>query len=77
MSYDFSTAEEPKWFVDENLAQQWTSQDSEFQVKWTLGDITWEPLAKCKELQALDEYLELHRVKQPHNLLCKTRSSCD
>ena len=34
----------------------------EFQVRWTLGDVTWEPLAECKELEALDEYLELHGV---------------
>jgi len=77
-SYDFSAAKEPEWFVDEILAHQWMSQDSlEFQVKWTLGDITWEPLAKCKELWALDKYLELCRVKQPCNWPHKTHSSCD
>jgi hypothetical protein len=33
-----------------------------------LGDVMWEPLVSCKELAALDEYLELHGVKQPPNL---------
>ena len=33
-----------------------------------LGDVTWEPLAECKELEALDEYLELHGVQQPCDL---------
>ena len=28
-----------------------------------LGDVTWEPLAECKELEALDEYLELRGVQ--------------
>ena len=77
-SYDFGVAEEPEWFVDEILAHQWTSQDSlEFQVKWTLGDMTWEPLAECKELQALNEYLDLCGVKQPRDLPCKTCLSRD
>ena len=76
MSYDFGVAEELKWFVHEILAHQWTSQDSlEFQVKWTLGDITWEPLAECKELQALDEYLDLCGVKWPRDFPCKMHSS--
>jgi len=33
-----------------------------------LGDVTWEPLAECKELEALDEYLELHGAKWLHDL---------
>ena len=48
-------------------------EDLEFQVRWTLGDVTWEPLTECKELEALDEYLELHRVKRPRDLPHKTR----
>ena len=37
---------------------------------WTVGTI---PLASCKELAALDEYLELRGVKRPRDLPCKTR----
>ena len=43
------------------------------QVCLTLGDVMWEPLIECKELQALDEYLDLHGVKRPCNLPCKTQ----
>ena len=54
--YDFGTTDEPEWFVDEILAHHWVDRAHlEFQVRWTLGDVTWEPLAECKELEALDE----------------------
>ena len=62
--YDFGAANKPEWFVDEILAHCWVdSTGLELQVHWTLGNATWEPLASCKELAALDEYLELHGVK--------------
>ena len=67
--YDFRAADKPKWFVDEILAHHWVDQAHlEFQVHWTLGDIMWEPLSKCKELEALDVYLELRGVQWPCNL---------
>ena len=54
--YDFGVTDKPEWFVDEILAHHWVGQaDLEFQVRWTLGDVMWEPLASCKELAALDE----------------------
>ena len=72
--YDFGTANEPKWFVDKILGHQWVSQNElEFQIHWTLGDVTWELLVECKELKALDEYLDLCGVKQPRDLPHKTR----
>ena len=71
--YDFGAADEPEWFVDEILAHHWVdSTGLELQVHWTLGNVMWEPLASCKELAALDEYLELHGVKRPHDLPPKT-----
>ena len=33
-----------------------------------LGDITWEPLNSCKDLEALDVYLELQGAKAPQDL---------
>src|SRR6266481_3056862 len=70
LCYDFGSTNEPKWFVDEILAHRWVGQNRlEFQVCWTLGDVTWEPLASCKELEVLDEYLELRGAKQPRDLL--------
>src|SRR6266481_9960654 len=76
--YDFGSTDEPKWFVDGILAHHWISPNAlEFQIHWTLGDVTWEPLADCKELEALDEYLELHGVSQLHDLPRKLHSSRD
>jgi hypothetical protein len=67
--YDFGENDEPEWFVDEIIAHQWKgNNDLELQVKWTLGDVTWEPLASCKELEALDAYLELRGVKRTRDL---------
>src|SRR6266481_8845954 len=61
--YDFGATDEPEWLVDDILAHCWVSPTSpELQVHWTLGDVTWEPLSQCKDLVALDAYLELHRV---------------
>jgi len=72
--YDFGATDEPKWFVDKILAHRWVGQeDLEFQVHWTLGNVMWEPLTECKELEALDEYLELRGVKWPCDLPCKRR----
>ena len=61
--YNFSNNDEQEWFVKEILAHKWTNNDLEIQVKWTLGDVTWEPISSCKDLEALDKYLELQGVK--------------
>ena len=46
--YDVSNNDEAEWVVNELLAHRW------------MDDTTWEPHAHCKELEALDRYLELH-----------------
>ena len=70
MFYNFGADKEQEWLIDEIIAHQWSnSTDLESQVKWTLGDVTWEPLASCKELEALDNYLDLWAVEQLHDLL--------
>ena len=48
-----------EWLVEEILAYKWTNNDLELQVKWMARDVTWEPLSSCKDLEALDTYLEL------------------
>ena len=58
-----------EWLVEEILAYKWTNNDLEFQVKWMAGDVTWELLSSCKELEALDVYLELQGVKTSQGLL--------
>ena len=63
--YDFGNNEDHEWFVKEILAHKWTNNDLEFQLKWMAGDVTWEPLSSCKELEALDNYLELQGAKTP------------
>ena len=67
--YDFGNNEDQEWLVEEILTHKWTNNDLEFQVKWTVGNVTWEPLSSCKELEALDVYLELWGVKTPQSLL--------
>ena len=70
--YDFSPADKHKWFVNKILTHRWMNKkDLEFQVWWTLGDVTWEPKASCKDLEALDVYLELRGATRPRDLLRK------
>ena len=57
--YDFGNNKDQEWLVEEILAHKWTNNDLELQVKWTARDVTWELLSSCKDLEALDIYLEL------------------
>jgi len=67
--YDFGAPDEHKWFVDKLLGHQWKGKSLEFEVRWSLGDTTWEPFENCKELEALDWYLEIQGVNCPAELL--------
>lgn len=66
--YDFGDDPETEWVVEEITGHRWSGKKLHFQVKWSLGDSTWEPLSNCEQLQALDEYLVLHGVKDPLQL---------
>ena len=66
--YDFGNNDKQEWLVNEILAHKWANDDLELQVKWTLGDVTWEPISSCKDLEALDKYLELWGVKHTCDL---------
>ena len=57
--YDFGNDKDQEWLVEEILAHKWNHNDLELQVKWLVGDVTWELLSSCKDLEALDIYLEL------------------
>ena len=57
--YDFGNAEDEEWLVDNILTHQWKGNTVSFLVQWNLGDTTWEPYTECKELAALNRYLEL------------------
>ena len=57
--YDLGEPDDQEWLVDEIVAHQWKGKKLEFLVRWNLGDSTWEPYSECKELEALDRYLDL------------------
>ena len=67
--YNFGNDKDQEWLVEEILAHKWTNNNLELQVKWMLGDVTWELLSSCKDLKALDVYLELQGAKAPRDLL--------
>src|ERR1700676_1452144 len=62
--YDFGDADDDEWLVDDILAHQWKDNAVSFLVQWNLGDTTWEPYSECKELVALDRYLELLGIEE-------------
>ena len=64
--YDFGNDKDQEWLVEEILAHKWTNNGLELQVKWTVGDVTWEPLSSCKDLEALD----IQWVKKLPQCLC-------
>ena len=67
--YDFGQDDEQEWLVEEITSHQWPNlKELELEVRWMLGDTTWEPLAACKDLEALDLYLELQDVTHPHDM---------
>jgi hypothetical protein len=67
--YDFGAPDDQEWFVEEIVDHRWTDkQDLELEVQWGLGNTTWEPLSTCKDLEALDRYLELHGMRHPAQL---------
>ena len=63
-AYDYGTPNDDEWWVDEILAHRWVGKRVEFNVLWSLGDSTWEPLSACNELAALDDYLQLLGVEE-------------
>ena len=62
MFYDFGSPDDAEWLVDEIIGHRWEGRRIQFLVKWNLGDSTWEPYDHCKELEALDTYLDLHGI---------------
>ena len=70
--YDFGENPEKELQVQEILDHIWDLDDVLwFRVKWTAGDLTWEPVVNVNELIALDNYLELHAVTNVEELPCK------
>jgi hypothetical protein len=67
-AYDFGAPDDTEWYVEEITAHKWCGRSVQFEVKWSLGDTTWEPLANCNDLAALDAYLALMGAKDWQNL---------
>jgi hypothetical protein len=60
---DFGATADGEWLIDEIIAhRRISSKELQFQVRWTMGDVTWEPMSACKDLEALDNYLELRGI---------------
>jgi len=68
MFYDYGTPDDQEWLVNEIVAHKWDMGHLSFQVHWNMGDTTWEPYKACKDLQALDDYLGLIGIQDPHDL---------
>ncbi|KXN82916.1 hypothetical protein AN958_02042 [Leucoagaricus sp. SymC.cos] len=65
--YDFRINNEHKWFVDELIGHKFSGHNNknlEFKVCWSTGDTTWELYQACKNLTALDRYMELRKVSK-------------
>lgn len=48
-----------KWQVDRILSHSGSGNSSVFEIRWTLGDITWLPYGQVEHLSALTDYLQL------------------
>jgi len=61
--YDLGAPDEHEWFVNEIVGHRWTGPRTvQYEVRWSMGDMTWETHANCSQLAALDRYLELQGV---------------
>ena len=67
--YDFGENPKKELQVHEIIDHLWDLDDILwFRVKWTAGDLSWEPVANVNELIALDNYLGLHTIKNVEDL---------
>ncbi|KXN80645.1 hypothetical protein AN958_09030 [Leucoagaricus sp. SymC.cos] len=65
--YDFRIDNEHEWFIDELIGHKFSGHNNknlEFEVHWSTGDTTWELYQACKDLTALDRYIELRGVSK-------------
>ncbi|KAK0185565.1 hypothetical protein F5146DRAFT_890650, partial [Armillaria mellea] len=62
--YDFGTPDTAEWFIDEIVGHRWDNKGKLlYHVRWSMGDTTWKLHSNCKELAALDRYLETMGVR--------------
>ena len=46
-AYDFGAPDDTEWYVKDIMAHKWSGCTIQFEVKWSRGDTTWEPLVNC------------------------------
>ncbi|KNZ71299.1 hypothetical protein J132_00061, partial [Termitomyces sp. J132] len=73
--YNFGASDNQEWFIDDLVGHCWDGKNLEFEVCWSLGDITWESLMTYKDLVALDRYLELQGMQCPAQLARRSQST--
>ncbi|KXN91844.1 hypothetical protein AN958_11867 [Leucoagaricus sp. SymC.cos] len=67
--YNFGLDDKHEWFIDEIIGHcHLDNGQLKFKVYWSLGNTTWEPVAHCVDLTALNQYLELYGVQDIHFL---------
>ena len=66
--YDMGNPDDAEWLVNKITAHRWMGNAIKFLINWNLGNSTWEPHAHCKDLEALDKYLELHGAQSVQRL---------
>ncbi|EIW52211.1 uncharacterized protein TRAVEDRAFT_100018, partial [Trametes versicolor FP-101664 SS1] len=57
-----------EWAVDQILSHLGCGSDTEFEVQWTTGDVTWAPYRDVQHLQALTEHFEALGVVSVNHL---------
>ncbi|KIJ31063.1 hypothetical protein M422DRAFT_267272 [Sphaerobolus stellatus SS14] len=64
--YKLGGNDEQEWFINKIIGHHWTNNAKiDFQVKWMLGDITWDLLHECNKLEARERYLKIHGINNP------------
>lgn len=67
-------SDEEETAIESFNGHRWESRRNlEFQVVWTDGDVTWEPLSNVNDCAAMEEYLAHHDLDDP--LLLSKRKS--
>ena len=72
--YNFGDDPRREWNVDLIVDHKHSGNSILFDVQWETGEIMREPYNNCKELEALDRYLELHGIKHWHELPKKAKA---
>ncbi|KNZ81380.1 hypothetical protein J132_00966 [Termitomyces sp. J132] len=71
--YDFGALDKQGWFINDLIGHCWKGKNLKFEVCWSLEDTTWESLETCKDLEALDRYLELQGIWHPAQLARRSK----